>query len=78
MKNLIAHVTFIDVDGNKIHKQYSDNGYMDLNALISSVGYHITSKDEFAVPRNIVYQGVNGTVDISKKITITIYPETHN
>lgn len=67
-----AVVKFYDVDGNSVIREYTDN--FDLYNLLDSLSYNITDPDNFPKTRNKSLPGINGVVDISREISITINP----
>ena len=70
---LVAIVDFLDVDGNKCKQEYT-NDY-DLYSLLDSIAYNLTDADNFPKTSNKVVPGMNGIIDTSKEISITIHPQ---
>ena len=68
---LVAQATFYNVDGEKIVCEYHGS---DVSRLLDLVGYEITDADNFPVPSNPIYHGINGTINILKPILINIFP----
>ena len=69
-KTLTAFVRFHDVDGNTIEKTYC--GYPNVNWLLDIINNEITDEDNFHKTYSEKFPGINGIIDISKSLNITI------
>lgn len=69
-KKLTARVMFTDVDGNIFNLVYND--CYDVESLLDAVNYRITDQDNFPATKNEKYDGINGNIDLSKPLTISL------
>lgn len=69
-RDLIAKIRFHDVDGNLVQRTYSDCA--DINDLLDKLSLRLTDEDNFHAVTSEKYEGLNGIIDISKPLEITI------
>lgn len=69
-RDLVAKVRFHDVDGNLIERIYSDCA--DVNDLLDKLSIRLTDENNFPNVSSEKFEGINGIIDISKPINITV------